>query len=79
MDFKKIMDLISNSNIDTSRMYELIELASDLDLTDEENQRLLIRKGFELTNKDIDLDTEDQIISIIREKGITQNLFDVLK
>ena len=57
MDFKKIMDLISSSNIDTTKMYELISMASDLDLTDEDNQRILIQKGFELANKDIDIDT----------------------
>lgn len=79
MDFKKIMDLISNSNIDTMKMYELIALASDLDLTDEDNQRLLIKKGYELTNKELDIETENQIIDIIKEKGITQSLFDVLK
>lgn len=79
MDFKKIMDLISGANIDTNSMYELVSLASDLDLTEEDNQRLLIRKGFEITNKNLDLDTENQIINIIKEKGITQNLFDVLK
>ena len=39
MDFKKIMDLISSANIDTNKMYELINLASDLDLTDEDNQK----------------------------------------
>jgi hypothetical protein len=79
MDFKKIMDLISGANIDTNKIYELIALASDLDLTEEDNQRLLIKKGFELTNKNLDLETENQIIDIIKEKGITQNLFDVLK
>jgi hypothetical protein len=79
MDFKKIMDLISSSNIDTTKMYELISMASDLDLTDEDNQRILIQKGFELANKDIDIDTENQIIELIKEKGISQSLFDVLK
>jgi hypothetical protein len=79
MDFKKIMDIISNSNIDTMKMYDLIALASDLDLTDEDNQRLLIKKGYELTNKDLDIETENQIIEIIKEKGISQSLFEVLK
>ena len=79
MDFKKIIELLSNANVDTEKMYELVSLASDLDLTDEDNQRLLIRKGFDLTNKKLDSDTEEQIINIIKEKGITQNLFDILK
>ncbi len=79
MDFKKIMDIISNSNIDTMKMYDLIALASDLDLTDEDNQRLLIKKGYELTNKDLNIETENQIIEIIKEKGISQSLFEVLK
>lgn len=79
MDFKKIMDLISSSNIDTMKMYELISMASDLDLTDEDNQRILIKKGFELADKEIDEETENHIIELIKEKGISQSLFDVLK
>ena len=39
----------------------------------------IIKKGFELTNKELNIDTEDEIINIIKEKGITQNLFDILK
>ena len=79
MDFKRIIDLITSANIDTNKMYDLIGMASELDLIDEDNQRLLIQKGFELAGKNLDINTENQIIEIIKEKGISQSLFDILK
>ena len=79
MDFKKIIDLITNANIDTSKMYELIGMASELNLSDEENQRLLIKKGFEIADKPLNEELENQIINLIKEKGISQSLFDILK
>ena len=79
MDINTIIDLLARSNIDNEKLTALISLASTLDLTDEENQRLLIRKSCEVANKDLNLQAEDNIINIIKEKGISNDLFKYVK
>lgn len=79
LDFKTVIDIISKSNINNEKVYELVKEASSLDLKDEDNIRLIIRKGCELANKSISLDQEDRIVQILKEKGITADLFMLLK
>lgn len=78
MDFKTIIDLISRSNINQEAMYELVSEASSLDLNDEENLRLIIRKGCGLANKTLSLEQEDRIVKLLKDKGITPDLFKLL-
>ena len=78
MDFKTIIDLISKSNINSEVMYDLVREASSLDLNDENNLRLIIRKGCGLANKSISVTQEDKIIKLLKDKGITPDLFQLL-
>jgi hypothetical protein len=79
MDFKTIIDLLSKSNINQEAMYELVGEASTLDLREEDNLRKIIRKGAMIANKTIPMEQEDRIIEILKEKGITTDLLNVLK
>ncbi len=79
MDFKTIIDLISKSNIDNNKVYELVKEASTLDLNDEENIRTIIRKGCGLANRSISIEQEDRIIHLLKEKGVTPELFSLLR
>ena len=79
MDFKTIIDLLSKSNINQEAMYELVGEASTLDLREEDNLRRIIRKGANIANKTIPIEQEDKIIEILKEKGITTDLLNVLK
>ncbi len=78
MDFKTIIDLISKSNIDKEAMYELVKEASSMDLNNEDNLRSIIRKGCSLADKDISSSQEDRIIQLLKDKGITPDLFSLL-
>ena len=60
-------------------MYELVGEASTLDLREEDNLRKIIRKGAMIANKTIPMEQEDRIIEILKEKGITTDLLNVLK
>ncbi len=79
MDFKTIIDLISKSNIDNEKVYELVKEASTLDLNDDENIRSIIRKGCGLANRSITVEQEDKIINLLKERGITPELFSLLR
>ncbi len=79
MDFKTIIDLISRSNINQEAMYDLVREASTLDLNDEENLRTVIRKGCGLANKTLSAEQEDRIVKLLKDKGITPDLFQLLK
>lgn len=79
MDLKKIIELLSKSNINNEAVYELISEASKMDLSKEENQRILIQKGAKLANRNISPEMEDRIIAILKEKGISNDLFNYVK
>lgn len=79
MDFKKILDLLSSSNIKVDEVYALVNEASSLDLSDEGNQRSLIRQACKIANKTLSSDDENRLLEILKEKGISQELFDTLK
>ena len=79
MDFKSIIDLISRSNVNQEAMYELVSEAATLDLNDEDNLRLIIRKGCGLANKTLSQSQEDKIVKMLKDKGITPDLFNLLK
>lgn len=79
MDFTKIIDMLSKSNINNEGVYELISEASKMDLSKEENQRILIQKGANLANKQLTPEIEDKIIDILKEKGISSELFNYVK
>ena len=79
MDFKKILDLISSSNINVEEVYTLVNEASSMDLSNEDNQRSLINRAYKIANKELTKDDEDKLIALIKEKGISQELFECLK
>ena len=71
--------MLDKANINSSEVQNLIFEASRLDLSDEDNVRMLIRKSAKLDNRDISSDKEDKIVSILKEKGISSDLFSYLK
>lgn len=78
MDLKSIIDLISKSNINNEQVYELVKEASSLDLNNEDNLRSIIRKSCSLTNRSISEEQENKLIKLLKEKGITTELFSLL-
>ena len=79
MDLSSILSLLEKANINTTEVQDLIYEASRLDLSNEDNVRSLIRKSAKLANKDISIEKENQIISILKEKGISSDLFSLLR
>ena len=53
MDFSKLIDIISKTNISSDKIQELILMASKMDLSNEDNQRILIREGAKVAKKEM--------------------------
>ena len=79
MDINSILDLLIKSNIDSGEISNLINKASSMDLSDEANQRELIKEGCRLTGRRFTPELEDKIIMILKEKGISNDLFSYLR
>lgn len=79
MDFSKLIDIISRTNISSDKIQELILMASKMDLSNEENQRILIREGAKVAKKEMTPELEDKMIDLIREKGISNELFKYVR
>ena len=79
MDFSKLIDIISKTNISSDKIQELILMASKMDLSNEDNQRILIREGAKVAKKEMTPELEDKMIDLIREKGISNELFKYVR
>lgn len=78
MDFKNVFDVINKYNIDKNDVLELVEEAKTIDLSDEDNLRYVIRKGAKLARKDLSDEDEDKIMEIIKERGVSPDLLNLI-
>lgn len=78
MDFKNVFDVINKYNIDKNDVLELVEVAKTIDLSDEDNLRYVIRKGAKLAHKDLSDEDEDKIMEIIKERGVSPDLLNLI-
>lgn len=78
MDFKKVFDVINKYNIDKNEVLDLVEEAKALDLSDEDNLRYVIQKGAKLANKTLSYEDEEKIMDIIKQRGISPDLLNLL-
>lgn len=78
MDFKNVFDVINKYNIDKNDVLELVEEAKTIDLSDEDNLRYVIRKGAKLAHKDLSDEDEDKIMEIIKERGVSLDLLNLI-
>ena len=78
MDFKKVFDVINKYNIDKNDVLDLVEEAKTLDLSDEDNLRYVIKKGAKLANKTLSEEDEEKIMDIIKQRGISPDLLNLL-
>lgn len=56
----------------------MVEEAKTIDLSDEDNLRYVIRKGAKLAHKDLSDEDEDKIMEIIKERGVSPDLLNLI-
>lgn len=79
MNMSKVFNFISENNIQPAELFELVEKVKGLDLDDEASIRKVIRDVAKLAHKNVDRYQEDKIVAEIRQNGINDNLFNLIK
>ncbi|MBE6130811.1 MAG: hypothetical protein E7183_03745 [Erysipelotrichaceae bacterium] len=78
MNFNKALQFITDNNIQPEAVFELVEKVKNMDLSNEDNIRSVIRDVSKLAGKPIDKAQEDNIVREIMKNGVNDNLFNML-
>ncbi|MBP3504742.1 MAG: stage VI sporulation protein F [Bacilli bacterium] len=78
MNFNKALQFITDNNIQPEAVFELVEKVKNMDLSNEENIRNVIKDVSKLAGKPIDKAQEDNIVREIMKNGVNDNLFNML-
>jgi len=79
MNINNVMNFIAENNISPEAVFELVEKVKNMDLSNEDSIRKVIREVSKLANKPIDKAQENKIVREIMKNGINDNLFNLLK
>lgn len=79
MNLNKIMNFISENNIQPEAVFALVEKVRQMDLNNEESIRQVIRNVSKIAGKSLDKAEENKLVRDILTNGINENLFDAIK
>lgn len=74
----KILNFISENNIQPEALFSLVEKVQTMDLSDEQSIRKVIREVSILANRPVDKNQENKIVNEIMKNGINDNLFNYI-
>lgn len=78
MNINNVMNFIAENNISPEAVFELVEKVKNMDLSNEDSIRKVIREVSKLANKPIDKAQENKIVREIMKNGINDNLFNMI-
>ena len=76
LNIGRIWDFIAEKNIEPQDILELVEEVKQIDTSDEENLRRIIRKVGTLARKNITPEQENRLVSKIQTDGIDFSLLE---
>ena len=79
MNLNKIMNFISENNIQPEAVFALVEKVRQMDFNNEESIRQVIRDVSKIAGKSLDKAEENKLVRDILTNGINDNLFDAIK
>ena len=79
MNLNKIMNFISENNIQPEAVFALVEKVRQMDLNNEESIRQVIRDVSKIAGKSLDKAEENKLVRDILTNGINEDLFDAIK
>lgn len=79
MNFNKILNFISENNIQPDAVFALVEKVKDLDLNNEDSIRQVIKDVSIIAGKNLDKAEENKLVREIMTNGVNENIFDMIK
>ena len=79
MNLNKIMNFISENNIQPEAVFALVEKVRQMDLNNEESIRQVIRDVSKIAGKSLDKAEENKLVRDILTNGINENRVDDIK
>lgn len=74
----KVLNFISENNIQPEALFSLVEKVQTMDLSDEQSIKKVIREVSVLANRPVDKNQENKIVNEIMKNGINDNLFNLI-
>lgn len=78
MNFGKVLDYISENNINPDDIFLLVEKVKNSNLKDEKTVRAIIKEASVLAKKEIDPLKEDALVKRILNDGISEDLLNLI-
>lgn len=78
MNLTKILNLISENNINPDDIFKLVDKVKKLDLKNEQNIRKVIRDVSKIANKEVDIDKENELVKKILSDGLSDDLINMI-
>jgi hypothetical protein len=76
MNLNKVMNFISENNIQPEAVFALVEKVRYMDLNDEASIRQVIRDVSKLAGKTLDKAEENKLVRDIMANGVNENIFN---
>lgn len=75
MNLNKIMNFISENNIQPEEVFLLVDKVKNMDLSNENSIRQVIKDVSKLAGKSLNHVEEDKLVNDIIKNGVNENLF----
>ena len=76
MNLNKVMNFISENNIQPDAVFALVEKVRYMDLNDEASIRQVIKDVSVLARKNLDKAEENKLVRDIMRNGVNENIFN---
>ncbi len=79
MNLNKIMNFISENNIQPEDVFMLVDRVKNMNLNNEENIRQVIKDVSKIAGKELSSSAEDKLVKDILQNGVNENIFNSFK
>lgn len=79
MNLNKIMNFISENNIQPEDVFLLVDKVRNMNLNNEENIRQVVKDVSKIAGKELSLSDENKLVKEILQNGVNENIFNSFK